>query len=137
MVAFDGSAEIARLASERTRLRVLHLAFDQIAWREEFDGVWACASLLHLPSLQLQTALSRLIGGLRRGGVLYVSLKEGHFEGIREERWFTDSTSAGLRRLLADTNGLDVISIWETADARPGNTTTWVNALSKQSDYTV
>ncbi len=59
-------------------LKVLHLTFDQIDWREEFDGVWACASLLHLPSPQLQIALNRMIGGLRRGGVLYVSLKEGH-----------------------------------------------------------
>ena len=50
VVAFDGSAEIARLASERTGLKVLHLTFDQIDWRDEFDGVWACASLLHLPS---------------------------------------------------------------------------------------
>ena len=133
VVAFDGSAEMARLASERTGLTVLHLTFDQIDWREEFDGVWACASLLHLPSPQLQTALNRMIGGLRRGGVLYVSLKEGHFEGMREERWFTDSTAAGLRRLLADTNALDVIRIWETVDARPGNATTWVNALAKQS----
>ena len=115
-------------------LRVLHLTFDQIDWREEFDAVWACASLLHLPSPQLQIALNRMIGALRRGGVLYVSLKEGHFEGMREERWFTHSTAAGVRRLLADTNGLDVISIRETADARPGNTTTWINALAKQSD---
>ena len=73
VVAFDGSAEIARLASKRTGLKVLHLTFDQIDWREEFDGVWACASLLHLPSPQLQTALDRMIGGLRRGGVLYIS----------------------------------------------------------------
>jgi SAM-dependent methyltransferase len=75
VVAFDGSAEIARLASERTGLKVLHLTFDRIDWREEFDGVWACASLLHLPSPQLQIALDRMIGGLRRGGVFYVQSK--------------------------------------------------------------
>jgi 2-polyprenyl-3-methyl-5-hydroxy-6-metoxy-1,4-benzoquinol methylase len=137
VVAFDGSAEMARLASERTGLTVLHQTFDQIEWREEFDGVWACASLLHLPSPQLQTALNRIVGGLRRGGVLYVSLKEGHFEGVREERWFTDSTAAGLRRLLADTNTLDVIGVWETVDARPRATTTWVNALARQSRASV
>ena len=48
-----------------------------------------------------------------------------------------DSTAAGLRQLLADTNALDVLRIWETVDARPGNTTTWVNALARRSDYTV
>jgi SAM-dependent methyltransferase len=119
VVAFDGSAEVARRAAERTGLTVLHLTFDQIAWRGEFDGVWACASLLHLPSPQLRTALNRMVDCLRRGGVLYVSLKEGRLEGVREERWFTDSTAAGLRQLLAGTDALDVIRIWETADARP------------------
>ena len=108
-----------------------------LAWREEFDGVWACASLLHLPSPQLKMALNLIVGVLGRGGVLYVSLKEGHFEGVRDERWFTDSTAAGLRRLLADTKTLDVIRLWETADARPGATTTWVNALAKQSRSSV
>jgi SAM-dependent methyltransferase len=137
VVAFDGSAEIARLASERTGLEVLHRTFDQVDWRDEFHGVWACASLLHLPSPQLQVALDRLVGGLRRGGVLYLSLKEGQFEGVREERWFTCSTAAGVRRLLTDTNALDVIRIWETVDARPSTTTAWVNALANRRDQVV
>ena len=77
-------------------------------------------------------ALNRITGGLRRGGVLYVSLKGTSRRGA-EERWFTYSTAAGVRRLLANTNALDVISIWETGDARPGSTTTWVNALAKQT----
>jgi SAM-dependent methyltransferase len=137
VVAFDGSAEMARLASERTRLTIRHLRFDQIDWRDEFDGVWACASLLHLPSPQLQTALRRIVGGLRRGGVLYVSLKEGSFEGMREERWFTDSTAAGLRRLLADTEALDPIGLWETVETRPSIMITWVNALARRRDDAV
>ena len=97
VTAFDGSVELARLASDRTGLSILHLTFDEIAWRDEFDGVWACASLLHLPSRELQAALQRLVHALRLGGVLYVSMKAGQSEGEREGRWFTDATPSTFR----------------------------------------
>ena len=52
VVAFDGSAEMVRLARERIAglAEVLQMRFDEMPWREEFDGVWACASLLHVPA---------------------------------------------------------------------------------------
>jgi SAM-dependent methyltransferase len=130
VTAFDGSAQMARLASARTGLSVLHLTFDAIDWRDEFDGVWASASLLHVPSHQFGDALRRLAQALRTGGVLFVSVKAGDFEGQREGRWFSDHSPDALQRLFADTAELEVIRIWETDGVRPGLTTTWVNSLS-------
>lgn len=130
VTAFDGSARMATLASERTGLPVLHLTFEKVDWNEEFDGVWACASLLHLPSEQVGDALDRLARSLRPGGALFVSVKAGDFEGQREGRWFADRSRAALRQLLVDTSALDAINIWETEDVRPDLTTTWVNSLA-------
>ena len=120
VTAFDGSVELVRLASDRTGLSILHLTFDEIDWRDEFDGVWACASLLHLPSRDLHAAIQRLVHALRLGGVLYVSMKAGQSEGEREGRWFTDATPSTLTAILASTNQLDVLAVWEAEDARPG-----------------
>jgi SAM-dependent methyltransferase len=51
VVAFDALAEMVRLARERVagRAEVLQMRFEDVAWRERFDDVWACASLLHVP----------------------------------------------------------------------------------------
>lgn len=53
VVAFDASAEMVRLTRERVagQAEVLHMRFEDVAWREEFDGIWACASLLHVRPL--------------------------------------------------------------------------------------
>jgi SAM-dependent methyltransferase len=118
VTAFDGSGKMARLASSRTGLNVLHLRFDEIGWQEEFDGIWASASLLHLPSAQLDEAMGRMVRALRTGGVLYVSIKLGEFAGMRDARWFTDTQPSTVRQLLAS-SGLDVIRIWQTDDIRP------------------
>jgi SAM-dependent methyltransferase len=133
VTAFDGSARLARMAAERTGLPILHLAFEDVAWQEEFDAVWACASLLHLPHAQLPDALSRLVGALKPGGVLFASIKAGAHEGEREGRWFTDTSSDRMRSLLAN-SGLQLERVWETEDARPDRVgTRWVNALARQA----
>ena len=73
VTAFDGILwSWYELASDRSGLRILHLTFDEIDWRDEFDGVWACASLLHLPSRELHAALQRLVRASSPGEFLYV-----------------------------------------------------------------
>ncbi len=60
-----------------------------------FDGVWACASLLHLPRCQLPIALAQIARLLKRpGGVLYLALKDG-----QGEQWLADHK--GHRRLFS------------------------------------
>ena len=56
VTAFDGSNALAQLASTLTGLRVLCLRFAELTFASEFDGVWACASLLHLPPDDLDDA---------------------------------------------------------------------------------
>ena len=137
VTAFDGSEEMARRASDRTGMNVLHLRFGEIEWRGEFDGIWACASLLHLPSDELPAALTRIVQALKPGGALFVSMKLGEFEGDREGRWFTDITPNGLRRVMEGTKDLEGIGVWQTADARPERASTWVNVLARRSNRTV
>lgn len=58
----------------------------------EFDGVWACASLVHLPDVQVVGVLAAFHRILRPGGVLYACVKAFGETGWLDEadgrRWY-------------------------------------------------
>lgn len=97
---------------------------------ERFDGIWACASLLHLPLDVLPHVLARLAQTLNPDGVLYASFKRGDFAGERHGRYFTDLQPEALQALIAGTPGLGLREIWLTEDLRPERQEQWVNVLA-------
>jgi SAM-dependent methyltransferase len=135
VVAFDASAEMVRLAIERTagRVEVLRMGFDDVGWLEEFDGVWACASLLHVRATDLPPVLRRLQAALRPGGTLHMSFKYGSDERVVGGRRFTDHTEQTLPPALGRT-GLELAEVWVTGDVRAGRTDErWLNALARRA----
>lgn len=78
----DGSPELAREAEKRLGRPVDVLLFEDVAFVEEFDGVWANACLLHVPKSSLAAILKKVHMTLRPGGVLYASFKTSGEEGI-------------------------------------------------------
>jgi len=133
VAAFDGSAAMARLAAAYAALPVLHLTFEHVAWRDAFDGIWASASLLHVPRTDLPTVTDKLASALRQGGALYVSLKSGSSDREVDGRHFTDVTEPEIERLLTAA-GLRLADLWSSADVRAGRTETWVNAIGRRSE---
>jgi HKD family nuclease len=131
--AFDAAPEIARLAAERIGQPVQVQRFDELDERAAYDGIWACASLLHLPAAELPNALQRLWAALKPDGVLYLSLKHGDGERVDAEgRHFTNATEARLRDWLATLPGIAAIDCWLTPDQRPDRPETWLNALVRR-----
>jgi 2-polyprenyl-3-methyl-5-hydroxy-6-metoxy-1,4-benzoquinol methylase len=55
--AIDASPEMVKTAKEITGLNVLLRSFDEIEDVKKYDGIWACASLLHVPSKELNAVL--------------------------------------------------------------------------------
>ena len=47
--AVDGSEQLCRIASEYTGIKVRQKLFQELDEKEKYDGIWACASILHLP----------------------------------------------------------------------------------------
>ncbi|KQS68094.1 SAM-dependent methyltransferase [Rhizobium sp. Leaf371] len=77
----DGAPEMARQAERRLGRPVRVMRFLELDAVDAFDGVWACACLLHAPRADLAPILQRIHRALRPGGVLYASFKEGIAEG--------------------------------------------------------
>ena len=129
----EASANLAALAAAHTGLPVEVMTFDQIAWRDTFDGVWACASLLHVPRADLPAAVRRLRDALVPGGILWMSFKYGTEERQANGRHFTDLDEAGAHPLIAEAGGLALISLTVTDDARadrPGER--WLSVLCRR-----
>ena len=76
----DSSPEIARFASANTGQTSRVLRLQELDYEEDFDGVWACASLLHVAKSEMKDVMQRLVRALKPGGILYFSFIEGNTE---------------------------------------------------------
>ena len=79
--AIDGSEELCKIASAYTGIPVRQMYFQDLDVREQYDGIWACSSLLHLSYGELDEVLYRIEKALKPQGILYMSFKYGVFEG--------------------------------------------------------
>ncbi len=84
----DGCENFCHMAREYSGCEVLHQQFLQLQLGHEcFDGIFANASLFHVPSSELPRVLRQLHTALRPGGVLFTSNPRGNAEGWSGERY--------------------------------------------------
>ena len=134
VTAFDGSIEMARRATDYTGLSVAHLRFEDIEYDAKFDGIWACATLLHVPRSELPQTLTRLARGLKPDGTLYMSMKHGDDEQCIEGRHFTFVDEATLKTLLDECPELTLLRIWSSTEHYDdGSSQVWVHGLAHRS----
>jgi hypothetical protein len=63
---------------------------ENIEYENMFNGIWACASLLHLDDEYLLKAIDKIIISSRKSCIFYVSFKYGDSENIIEGRYFNN-----------------------------------------------
>jgi superfamily II DNA or RNA helicase/HKD family nuclease/SOS-response transcriptional repressor LexA len=132
IAAFDASRELAVLASEYLGQPVSVRTFADVEEVGLYDGIWACASLLHLPFGEIPSSLNRLWNALKPGGTLYLSFKVGQGEWEKDGRHFTDLDENTLRGLLGNLSNIEKVDCWQTSDQRPGRRDVWLNALVRR-----
>lgn len=79
--ATDGSAELAAIASARIGQPVRVMLFNELDAVGLYDGVYACASLTHVPRAELGAVIGKIHRALVAGGVVWASFKTGTAEG--------------------------------------------------------
>lgn len=128
--ARDGSKALCEIAQNLLKRPVRQELFEQLEDLDAFDGIWACASLLHVSKSQLPSLFSRIEKALKTGGIFYCSFKKGTFEGERNGRYFTNLTEETLIRLMPAK--LQCLKCWESVDVRPDREEVWINALFRK-----
>jgi SAM-dependent methyltransferase len=131
--AFDASPAMVRLARAHAGVPVRVLDFTAMDYPPRFHGVFANASLLHLPPAALPGALEAVARALVPGGVLYAGLKHGSGHWTRQGLPFWAHDEAALAALLAPPGPLRLVETWTTPDLRPGRENqTWLHCIAKK-----
>ncbi|MEI3520519.1 MAG: methyltransferase domain-containing protein [Anaerosacchariphilus sp.] len=128
--AIDGSVELCRIASAYSGIEVKQMMFQELNIENQYDGIWACSSILHLPKSELKTVIEKMRTALKKKGYIYTSFKYGKYEGERNGRHFTDFTEAGFREFVRDISEVKIVKEWITGDARSGRSEEkWLNLI--------
>lgn len=123
------AAQICRQAETFLKQDVLCARFEELEWEQEFDGIWACASLLHVPYTEMGNVLKRLSNALKRNGVFYASFKSGTGQRTEHGRVFYDYTEADLRECIMAYFAIEQMFV--TQDVRKGREEEqWLNVLA-------
>ena len=131
--AIDGSKELCKLASEFTGIEVKNMYFEELSEVNKYDGIWACASILHLPIDELTKVMKKMVIALKENGIIYTSFKYGTFAGERNGRFFTDMTEVTFAGFMKGIEDLEVEEQWITSDARPGRgEEKWLNLILRK-----
>ncbi|MES2070632.1 MAG: class I SAM-dependent methyltransferase [Pseudomonadota bacterium] len=109
-IGLDGSEEFVAMARSDTACEVWQQDFLKLELPpKKFDGIFANASLQHIPSQELPRVLRQLHATLKTGGVLFCSIPRGNnLEGWNRHRysayhdknaWWTYMGAAGFVEL--------------------------------------
>ena len=131
--AIDGSEELCKIASEFTGIPVKHMLFAELDETEKYDGIWACASILHVEKDKLPDILEKMTNALKIDGVIYASFKYGEFEGEKNGRYFTYLTEESFKEVVKNISHISIEKIWITGDVREGRgEEQWLNILLRK-----
>jgi SAM-dependent methyltransferase len=134
VTAIDSSPAMVR-ASRNKGLDALLITFQEMEFEECFDGIWACASLLHIPRTEMPDVLRRFARALRPRGIFYASLKEGKGERVAEDgRFFSYFSLDEFENLLTTDKLFSIIRAWKSEDPdSSGGNSPWLNFLAKKN----
>ena len=133
VTSIDLSTEMCKIAGLIPGITVINADLTEIQYSEVFDGIWACASLLHVPKIMMPLVIDRLIKSLKHGGVFYASWKYGKLEKNDEYgRLYSEYNKKMLIELFADVDEIKILKCWITSDILNRNDHKWTNILIKR-----
>lgn len=131
-IGLDGCENFCRMAHEYTGCTVLHQQFLRLdLLPDSFDGIFANASLFHVPGSELPRVLKQLHAALRNNGVLFTSNPRGNSEGWSGERygcWMEFETS----KTFLEQAGFTILDQYYRPAGLPRNQQPWLAIVSQK-----
>ncbi len=129
----DGSAELAKEAENRIGRPVRIMRFETLDATEAFDGVWAEASLLHVPRSVLPDVFDRILRALKPTGVFHASFKAGKAEGHDKfGRYYNYPSAAWLEAMLSAGGWRNITMTEADGGGFDGEPTRWLHVKAQK-----
>jgi len=135
VISMDGSEEMVKLSSELTKRETLFLRIEDIDFQNQFNGIWASASLLHIDKNLTESVFNILCNALRNDGILYASYQYGTGTSILEGRYYNNYDVTSFAELIDNVNNFEILTNWITKDLRPEmEDENWLNVILKKTN---
>ena len=103
----------------------------ELNYSDEYDGIWACASLLHIKRDELEEVIIRCMNALKENGVLYCSFKYGDMEVEKDGRYF-NYINDDIISSIANKCNFEISDMYKSIDVRKDrNNEEWINVIFK------
>lgn len=100
--------------------------------REQYDGIWACASFLHLQEKEVLRFFEKIDLYLNDNGIVYLSGKNGIPTGeAADGRCFLEFTEGLAEKILAVNERMKMEELWYTEDVSGRGGFRWMNVIFK------
>lgn len=97
---------------------------------ERYDGIWACASLIHLQEEEVLQFFEKIDQYLDDNGIIYISGKNGISTGeVEDGRFFLEFTDRLVEKILTVNKQLKLEQLWYTEDVSGRRGFRWLNVV--------
>ena len=97
---------------------------------ERYDGIWACASLIHLQEEEVLQFFEKIDQYLDDNGIIYISGKNGISTGeVEDGRFFLEFTDQLVEKILTVNKQLKLEQLWYTEDVSGRRGFRWLNVV--------
>ena len=130
-IGLDGSKAFCKMAQEYSGCITLNQQFLKLELQENsFDGIFANASMFHIPSKELSRVLEKLHNALRLGGILFSSNPRGNNEGWQGER-YGHYMEIELSRVYLENAGFRLLQHYYRPEGKPRDQQPWLAIVSE------
>ena len=136
IVSLDASSAMAAEAKRLYGIDVGVQRIEDLDFKQEFDAVWASASIHHVDRKDIPAAIAAVANALKPGGLFYSSFKireQGTIDSLG--RYYAEMNPTDLRSILHST-GFGVVEVLTIAsvgaDGKPAD---FVCATASKSSY--
>jgi len=131
-VGLDGCADFCAMARDHSGCEVLQQNFLKLQLAPQgFDGIFANASLFHVPSSELPRVLRELHAALRAEGILFTSNPRGNHEGWSGSRYGHWMEFEVCERYWQDA-GFAIVDHYYRPAGRPQAEQPWLAVVSRK-----
>ncbi len=131
--SLDGSKKMIEYCQSILSNTIIYDTFEDYTTDEKFDGIWACASLIHVDRTSLLPIIEKYLNFLTNKGIFMMSFKE-RMEDFKEDgRYFTCFTKDSLQDFLSKSSSIEILEIIENNDVRKDSDENWISVIIKKA----